>query len=255
MNCQDIVFSPQQSQKRIDKALQVFPLKVLKRILSFALYILGAKVSAIGSLMEISDESVKTMNSRIMKDGLPAFRDRRESTNTHRLEQSQPIRKLQASVLIQDDYYVIVFENTNHQLKIPRNNHVQIRTVLLSLLQASLMTVHMVSSVLDITPAHCRELSGKLVNHDVPEVLIDKRKGQKQDFLVDLEVKAELIQNFAARAISGYSTSSQVLTEIVNEHQKTTISPRTIRWHMNKLGLTKIKKTLPDLVKTLKKKS
>lgn len=113
----------------------------------------------------------------------------------------------------------------------------------------------MVSSVLDNTPAHCRELSVKLANQDVPEVLIDKQKGQKQDFLVDLEVKAELIQNFAARAISGYSTSSQVLTKIVNDHQKTTISPRTIRWHMNRLGLTKIKKTLPDLVKTLKKKS
>jgi hypothetical protein len=255
MNCQNIVFSPQQSQKRIDKALRVLPLKVLKRILSFSLYMFGAKMNAIGSLMEMSEESVKTTNGRIMKDGLSAFRDRRESTDTYRSELSPPPRELQASVLIKDDNYVIVFENMNQQLVIPRNNHVHIRTVLLSLLQAKLLTVHMVSSVLDITPAHCRELSGKLANHDVTEALIDKRKGQKQDFMVDSEVKAELIQNFAARAICEYSTSSQVLTEIVNDHQKTTISPRTIRWHMNKLGLTKIKKTLPDLVKTLKKKS
>lgn len=99
----------------------------------------------------------------------------------------------------------------------------------------------------------CRELSNRLMNHDVPEVLIDKRKGQQQDFRVNLEVKAELIQNFAARAISGYSVSSQVLAEVINEHQEISISSRTIRWHMNKLGLMKIKKTLPDLVKALKK--
>lgn len=255
MNYQDIVFSPQQSQRRIKKALQVVPMKVLQRIISFALYVLGAKMSAIGSLMEMSKESIKTTNSRILKDGLPAFRDRRESMNTYSRELSPPPREPQTSVLIQEDYYVIIFENTNHQLKIPRNNRVHIRTVLLSLLQANLIAVHRVSSVLDITPAHCRDLSGKLETYDVTEVLIDKRKGQKKDFLVDLEVKAELILNFAARAVSGYSLSSQVLTDIINEHQETAISPRTIRWHMNKLGLMKIKKTLPDLVATLKKNS
>ena len=255
MDCQGIVFSPQQSENRINRALKVLPLKVLNRILSFALYMFGAKVNAIGFLMDMSEESVKTRNNRIMKDGLPAFRDRRESMNTYNRELSPPPREPQTSVLIQKDYYVIIFENTNHQLKIPRNNHVQIRTVLLSLLSANLLTVDKISSVLNITSAHCRELSGKLAHHDVAEVLIDKRKGQKQDFLVDSEVKAELILNFAARAISGYSTSSQVLTEIINDHQKTTISPRTIRWHMNKLGLMKIKKALPDLVKTFKKKS
>jgi hypothetical protein len=68
-------------------------------------------------------------------------------------------------------------------------------------------------------------------------------------------VKAELIQHFAARAVTGYSTSSQALTKIINDAKKTTISPRTVRWHMNKLGLMKIKKTLPELVKILKKTS
>ena len=253
MDCQNIVFSPKQSENRINKALKVLPLKILKRILGFALYILGAKVNAIGSIMEMSEESVKTTNNRIMKDGLPAFRDRRESMNTSNRELSPPSGKPQTSVLVQENHYVIIFENMNHQLKILRNSRVHIRTVLLSLLQANLVTVQMVSSILDITPAHCRELSGKLVNHDVPEVLIDKRKGQTKDFLVDIEVKAELIQNFAARVISEHPTSSRVLTEIINDHQKKSISPRTIRWHMNKLGLMKIKKTLPDLVTALKK--
>jgi hypothetical protein len=255
MNCQNIKFSPLQSQKRIERSLQVLPSQVLKRILFFALYLLGARLNTIASIVEMPQESVKTTISRIMKDGMAAFRDRRQSEKTYGLQLLPLPQEPQATVSIEKDYCAITFGNMDHQLKIQRNHRVHLRTVLLSLLQANLLTVHTVSSVLGITVAHCRELSAKLVNEGVVEVLVDKRKGQKQDFLVDLSVKAELIQHFAARAVTGYSTSSQALTEIINDSQKTTISPRTARWHMNKLGLMKIKKTLPELVKTLKKTS
>ena len=252
MNCQDIVFSQKQSQKRIEKALRVFPSQVLKKILFFALYLLGARLNVIASLVKIPEESGKTTINRVMRDGIPAFRDRRQSAKTYELQLPTP-QEHQASVLIEGDCCTITFGNMNHQLKIPQSHQVHLRSVLLSLLQANLLSVHTVSSALDLTAAHCRELSAKLVNDGVTEVLIDKRKGQKQDFRVDLSVKAELIQHFAARAVTGYSTSSQALTKLINDTQKTTISSRTIRWHMNKLGLMKIKKTLPRLVETLKK--
>ena len=221
----------------------------------FALYLLGARQRAIASLVEVPEESVKTTISRVMKDGLSALRDRRQSTKTYGLQLLSPPQKLQVSVLIKKDYCAITFGNMDHQLKIPLNHGVHLRSVLLSLLQADLLKAHTVSSVLGITVAHCRELSAKLVNDDVTEVLVDKRKGQKQDFRVDIAIKAELVQHFAARAVTGYSISSQALTEVINSTQKTAISPRTIRWHMNKLGLMKIKKSLPELVETLKKNS
>ena len=107
---------------------------------------------------------------------MPAFRDRRESMNTSNRELSPPSREPQTSILVQEDYYVIIFENINHQLKILRNNRVHIRTVLLSLLQANLVTVHMVSSILNITPAHCRELSEQLAKDYEPTVFIYKRR-------------------------------------------------------------------------------
>jgi len=252
MNCQDIVFSQRQSQKRIEKALRVFPLQVLKKILFYALYLLGARLNVIASLVEMPEESGKTTINRVMRDGMPAFRDRRQSAKAYELQLPSP-QKYQASMLIEKDCCTITFGDMNHQLKIPQNHRVHLRSVLLSLLQASLLSVQTVSSALGITAAHCRELSAKLVDDGVTEVLIDKRKGQKQDFRVDLSAKAELIQHFAARAVTGHSTSSQALTELINDTQKTTISSRTIRWHINKLGLMKIKKTLPKLVETLKK--
>ncbi len=254
MDCQDIVFSPKQSQKRIKKALLVLPSQVLKKILFFALYLLGARMNVISSLVEMPEESGKTTISRVMRDGMPAFRDRRQSAQDYEL-QLPPPQEQQVSVVIEGDCCAITFGNMNHQLKIPQSHRVHLKSVLLSLFQANLLSVHTVSSVLGITVAHCRELSAKLVNDGVTEVLVDKRRGQQADFLVDLSVKAELIKHFAARAVTGHSTSSQALTELINDTQKTTISSRAIRWHMNKLGLMKIKKTLPKLVDTLKKNS
>lgn len=252
MNCQDIMFSQKQSQKRIKKALLVLPSLALKKILFFALYLLGAKLNEIASLVEMPKESGKTTINRVMRDGMPAFHDRRQSAKAYELQLPQS-QGQQTSAFVEGDGCVITFGDTNHRLKIPLSHKVRLRSVLLSLFQANLLSAHTVSSALGITAAHCRELSAKLANDGVTEVLIDKRKGQKQDFLVDLSVKAELIQHFAARAVTGHSTSSQALAELINDAQKTTISSRTIRWHINKLGLMKIKKTLPDLVEALKK--
>jgi len=74
-----------------------------------------------------------------------------------------------------------------------------------------------------------------------------------QNFKVGPTQKAEIIRQFAARVVTGHSISSDVITELVNDQTKASLSSRTIRWHMNKFGLTSIKNTLPELVKELKK--
>ena len=254
MDCQSMVFSPKHSQNRIEKALQVLPELVVKKVLFFALYLLGARINAIALFVGMPEESGKTTINRILKDGIPALSDRRYSAKVYepQLLPASP-HESQVSVTTEDGYCVITFENSNQQLKILENHRIHLRSVILSLLQANLITTHKASTALGITVAHCQDLSEKLLNEGVKEVLIDKRKGQKHDLQVNPQVKAELVQQFAARSIAGYSVSSQSLTEILNYKLETTISPRTIRWHMKKLGLMDIKKTLPTLVESLKK--
>jgi hypothetical protein len=125
----------------------------------------------------------------------------------------------------------------------------------LSLLNADLLSTPEVATALGLSCGHCRELAGKLSSDDVVDALVDKRQGQQQDYRVGPEKKAEIIQQFAARAVTGQSTSSDVLAQVVNADSEMTLSPRTVRWHMEKLGLERIKKTLPELVRTLKKNS
>ena len=195
-------------------------------------------------------ESGKTTIGRVMKDGLPAFHDRRKSVYELPLPDKQ---SEQITVSIKKNDCVIKFGESGYQLQIPQSHRIHLRSILLTLLQAGLLSVQSVSSVLGISRAHCRQLSKKLTQNGVTQTLIDKRKGQKQDFRVDLSIKSELIKHFAARAVTGHSISSQALTQVINSSLNISVASRTIRWHMNKMGLTKIKKALPELAETLKK--
>ena len=256
MDCQDIVFSPSRSQERIKKALLILPELVLKKMLFFALYLLGAKISAIASLVGMPEESGRTVIKRISRGGLPALGDRRQSAKTYEHRLPHPaIQNKQVSIITKGDSCLITFFDSEQQIKILRRHRVHLRSVILTLLQADLISARMASRALGITASHCLDLSEKLLNKDVAEVLLDKRRGQTSDLLVGPQVKAELIQQFAARSIAGYSVSGKALAEAVNDNLQTAISDRTVRWHMKKLGLMEIKKSLPKLVESLKKTS
>ena len=85
--------------------------------------------------------------------------------------------------------------------------------------------------------------------------LIDKRQGQQRDYAVTAEIKAELIQQFAFNAITGKATSSQQLCQQVNEACGSDITDRSLRLHINKLGLSTIKNSLCKMVDEFKKNS
>lgn len=73
MDCRQVTFSPEKSQQRIDNALQVFPRKLLVRVLAFALHLLGARRKEVAALVEMPEESVKTLLRLVSLDGFAAF--------------------------------------------------------------------------------------------------------------------------------------------------------------------------------------
>jgi len=251
MDCRDLELSPDKSAERMERAALVFPAGLLKRIIVFVLYLLGAKRGSIASVTGMPQESVKTAVSVVLLDGFAAFQDRRRSDAV--VIPQTVVAPVHVSARREDEWCVVAFGSDANEVKIPASHKIQARTILLSLLNSELLSVQETASVLGVCPAHCRELAAKLARGDVADALIDKRRGQEQDYKVGPEEKAEIIQQFAARAVTGHSTSSEELAKLVNERTDAGVSPRTIRWHSNKLGLTGIKKTLPELVSTLKK--
>lgn len=252
MDCHEIKFSSKKSNDRINKAMRVFEPTVLFRILAFALHMFGAKRKIIAELVNMPEESVKTTIRVILRDGFQAFGDRRktERLTTPKVQLTSP-KKI--SIRIEGEMIVVDLYSDIESLRIPAAHKIQARTILLSFMNSDLISTHETASILKISDAHCRQLANKLACNDVGESLIDKRVGQLQDFKVGPAQKAEIIRQFAARAVTGHSTASDVITELVNDQTQASLTSRTIRWHMNKFGLTSIKNTLPELVKELKK--
>lgn len=251
MDCRQIEFSPEKSQERVNKALRVFPRKLLMRILAFTLHLLGASRKEVAALVEMPEESVKTLLRVVLHDGFPALRDRRLSA-APQIGAALP-SPTQITVSQDHEGWIVEFGTQGETLSIPATHPVQARTVVLSLLNAKALSAQQCASALGLSAAHCRELAHKLADHDVAQSLLDKREGQRRDYRVGLQQKAEIIQQLVARTVTGHSTSSDVLAKQVNERTQTGLSARTVRWHIHNLGLANIRNTLPQLVDALKK--
>ena len=251
MDYRTIEFSTEKAKERIARALKIFPQGVLNRLLAFSLYVLGAKRRIVAEVVEIPEESVKTAVRVLMSDGFPAIQDRRRS-NTPRVP-GTGVRPPRVSARREDESCVVDLGAGGKEWRIPLANKVEVRTVLLSLCDAGLLPTSEAAAVLELSCGHCRALGRRLALLDVAEALVDKREGQKRDYRVGVDGKAEIIRQFAARTVTGHSTSSEVLAKVVNAEIGVPLSPRTVRWHMNKLGLSGIRKTLPELADTLKK--
>ena len=254
MDCQAIAFSSTKSRQRIARVSQVFNSYLLNRILAFALYLLGAKKRVVASLFQIPEDSLKTMLRTLQRDGFPALQDRRQTaTPLISPTSSQKPSPPRVSLLVDDEFCWICFGFQAHELKIPRHHKVHLRTVLVSLFQAGLLTSGEISSVLGITAARCRALADQLASHGVEKALVDKRKGQKKDFRVADKEKKAIVKHYVATLLTGRPSASASLAKAIEKHDAISLSPRTIRWHVNKLGLQNLKTTLPSLIETLKK--
>lgn len=254
MDCRNIEFSPARAQQRIEKALVLWPKPLLHKLIAFVLYLLGAQLKQISSLLDISEESIRTYARVVSRSGVDALQDRRH-THPPQVQPAPQHTPSHTSLRVEDGFLIFSFDSLSGELRIPEHHKLQARTVLLSLLHSEIVSEQDVASALELHPRTCRQLADELKHNDVDLVLLDKRQGQTQDYRVGSAQKAEIIKHYAARAVVGHSTSSDKIAEAINAQFEIKVSPRTVRWHIAKLGLAMLKHSLPDLVDTLKKNS
>ena len=250
-NFPNLSFSKSHSDKRLEKAYEFFGVNIIKRIVGFTLFLLGAKREDIAQYLQIPMGTFLSFLTRIDRYGLLAFEDRRKSPSIKVVKTQAPLK---ISLSVTEQNVIIELSSNNESIIIPRKNLLQCKVVLLTFLNSGLLSAKEVSEVLGFSVRHTRELKTKMHNEDA-YCLIDKRKGQLQDHRFTPEVKAELIQQVAANAVTGKPTSSRVISKQINERCNLTLPDRSIRLHMKKLGLPKISKSLPALVQAFKKNS
>ncbi len=251
MDCRQLDFNPKKSKERIERALNVFSPNLLYRLIAFALYMVGAKRKAVALLAGIPEESLKTLIRVVLQDGYEALFDRRMRTP---LSKPEPVLfAKEINVQLDGDRVIIEFPLNDTIMKIPAKHPIQVRAVLLTMVNSGLLSAKEVAPFINISNSRCRDLAKQLLHQDVDNVLIDKRIGQKKDYKVGSHEKATMIQHFVARVVTGHSASSELLADLINQETQANLSPRTVRWHMKKLGLLHMKKTLPAMVYELKK--
>ena len=252
IDCQNLTFSRSLAQDRMQRALRTLGQSVVQRILCFSLYLLGVNRGAIGQALNIPAETAKSIIKAVGKKGLSALEDRRHRTST--FLPPSPQRPAPWSVHTDQDHIVVDFGIKSRRLEIPDKNVLQVRAILLSMLNSGLLSRSQVADVIGLTPAHTATLARRLDNEGLC-ALLDKRQGQKSDYRITAEVKAELVQQFTLDIIACGKTSGEAISSELHERCCITIPARTVRYHLARMGLLKIKHSLPQLVAAAKKTS
>jgi transposase len=254
INCRTLTFSPQLSENRIAQAQESLGAGLIQRILCFALYLLGLNRSAIGRTLGMPPETAKSIIKAVRRNGLRAFEDRRLKSSTLLPKQAStappPI-----TLRKDDDYLVVDFGIPDRSIKLYRQDPLQIKTVLLSLLNSSLLSTRQVAEAIGFTPSYTTALARRLREQGALCLLDQRRSRQGEDFVVTPNVKAELIQQFTLDVITSGRTSSTAISEGLKQRCGIAIPDRTVRHHVSRLGLRIIKRALPQLVAAVKKTS
>jgi len=252
IDCRELTFSPQLSEQRIAKAEEILGPNETQRVLCFALSLLGADRTKISQTLDLPPGSVRSVIRAVHHHGLPALEDRRRSTSSF-LAPSQP-ESPSVQVQATEKEVVVDLGASENALRVPQQNRLQLRAILLSMLNSGLLPKKEVAGLLGLTPEHTSNLARRLQEEDLA-ALIDKRKGQQKDYRVTPKTKAKLIQEFVSEvAVRGEATSKQLCEDLKQKHQLI-LPERTVRHHVQKLGLKSIKPDLHEFLTSLKKNS
>ena len=252
MNCQDLTFSDPLSQQRLRQFKEILGEDCIKRMLCLSLFLAGADRRTLSDALEIPPGTTRSIIRSVRTEGMAGLEDRRRKHSSFLPPPKPETPKL--TVRVKDGDLLVDLGTPGQRLHLPRQNPIQAKAVLLALLDNGLLTTKQVAEALDLSTAQTLNLARKVEQQDVPG-LIDKRRGQKEDYKFTPQVKAEVIQQFAANVITGRSSSGRALSENLKERCALILSPRAIRSHLQKMGLSKISTTLPGLVETQKKTS
>lgn len=256
-HCRNLDFSADLSEQRFAKFVNLWDPMVLKRLLCVCLFLLGAKRSKLAEALGLPTNTAHSVIKAVTRDGLPALEDRRKSSASFLPpaptvpESTEPFT---VSFQSTGDDLLLNFDAGEHSLLLPDSRPLQKKVVLLSLMDAGLASSSTVADLLGYSSTQVGKLAAKLASGDV-DALIDKRRGQQNDYRVDEAAKGLLVEQFVLALATGGKVSADSLAERLKDECALDIAPRTVGFHMKKLGLTGIKKRLSDSLAIAKKNS
>ncbi len=237
----DLNYSSTNSNNRLSQARKALGISLVNKIIAFALFLLGANRKDIAKYLQVPHDTLLSFYTRVTRFGLSGFEDRRKKViqqpENKRNDWDCSIKEGQLELRCGDESKIIHF---------PSNNTLQLKAIILTFLDNELITRKDAAQALSFSCGNTDKLLHKLRNEDISG-LIDKRKGQQQDYVFTPEKKSELILQFVSNAVLGKSTSSTVLANDLKERTQIDLPDRSIRMHISKLGLKGMDKKLRQM--------
>jgi hypothetical protein len=253
INCRDLTFSRKLATPRIEKAESILGKTVVARILAFALYLMGGKRSHIAKALDIPLETTRSLNRRILHAGIGAFGDRRRSDSglPKTATDTPPPAQAGLSIQISDSCSK---EISGGRLIIPQVDSLHRKVILLSLIGGNVLSAKEVAEALDLSVAHVHKLHRELMTSGIDGIM-DKRCGQQQDYRVNDQMKGHILAEFVlALAETGRASSEDIADRVATRFDEQ-IAQRTVRHHLNCMGIQHVRKYLASGLKELKKNS
>jgi hypothetical protein len=247
MNCENLSFSQELSDQRISQAETLLSKTIVRKILAYALFLLGVKRSAISSFLNMPPGTIRSLVLAITRRGLSGFEDQRSKTSSFKPPLPEQIAP---TIGMEDSWVKVDFQIGNLVLRIPDTNPVQKRIVLLSLENSGLLERSDVADALHLSVDRTGKLARQLAQEDVKGIL-----DQRQDYRFTPEIKAELIQQFVIEAVAQRSTGGEQLAKKLEERCGLALSARSILSHLSKFGLSSIRGSLSEHLSEAKKNS
>lgn len=222
-------------ENRLEKAAQTLGKDVTKRLVIFALYILGFNRELIAKLFGYQVAGVKTLVDRILISGLEGFYDHRKS---------KIVNEQASSVVIADTEKHKEISILEAVIAIPKNDILARKIISVTLAETGFLSNVEGAKILDYTPQAFGRLRDKY-RLQGSSGLIDQRQGQKSDYKVTPEVKAEILFQICTKVRENTTFSSEDVSTALNEcFPESKISPRTVRYHLNQLGFQHFRRKL-----------
>ena len=214
----------------------------------------------IASFLEMPVGTFNSLITGLNSRGLVSLEDgRRKSSSLTPAPDQVPTPEATGAVEVfpsiqsQDSQIEIVF-GPEQIICLSTSHPNQMKCALLTLLNNQWLTCQQVAEILDFSEDHTRKLAQKLKQQDFEE-LLDQRRGQQQNYRVSPEIQSELIQQVVLNLVMDQPTSSNRLSQDLEERCQLKLASRTVTEHLSRLGLQQLKKTLPEVLGRLKKKS
>ncbi|MBS4021604.1 MAG: hypothetical protein KGZ79_04185, partial [Dethiobacter sp.] len=186
-------------ENRLEKAAQTLGKDVLKRLIIFVLYTLGFNRELIAKLFGYQVAGVKTLVDRVLINGLEGFCDHRK---TKIVSENKP------SVAIADTETHKEINLSEAVIAVPKDDILARKIISVTLVETGSLSNLEGAKILDYTPQAFGRLREKY-RFQGSYGLIDQRQGQKSDYKVTPEVKAEILFQICNKVRENTTFSSE----------------------------------------------